>query len=44
VASPGGFPMGKHGVPGRLGVDRSMFPGRDGMLVQVLDAACGMAD
>jgi hypothetical protein len=41
VASPGGFPMGRRGVPGRLRVGSSMFPGRDGMLPQVLDAACG---
>jgi hypothetical protein len=42
VASPGGFPMGRSGVPGRLRVGSSMFLGRDGMLPQVLDVACGV--
>jgi hypothetical protein len=41
MASPGGFPMGRCGAPGRLRVESGMFPGRDGMLPQVLDAACG---
>jgi hypothetical protein len=29
------------GAPGRLRVESGKFPGRDGMLPQVLDTACG---
>jgi hypothetical protein len=35
---------GRGWMPGRLAVGGSMFPGRDGMLPQVLDAACGLVD